>query len=158
MQKSGVSGKRGISPLIATVLIVGFVVVVGALVTLFLTKQVKHALDKQPDCGFQDILDTDLGLRCVEGGDGICSVTFINNGRDTIDLARIVTFKEGNPAKSPAPSFINLKSGAEITVSYNTESNGCDSVTGYPGKVVESDSGARATLCTDLETSATCGV
>lgn len=150
MQNLGARGKRGISPLIATVLIVGFVVVVGGLVTLFLTKQVKTALEKQPDCGYSEILNTELGLRCVASG-GTCEVTFVNNGRDTIDLVRIVA----DERDSPAPSFINLKSGTERTVTFNVQC--AESVTAYPGIVIESDRGARATLCTDLETSATCG-
>src|SRR3989344_698512 len=159
MQKSGAKNKRGISPLIATVLIVAFVVVVGGLVTLFLTKQVKTALEKQPDCGPSQILNTEMGLRCVSTADGNCEVTFINNGRENIDLTRVVINHENGepPAESPAPSFINLKPGAEFTVKYKTKDDqGCDSVSGFPGIVVESERGARATLCTDLETSATC--
>ncbi len=153
MQKSGAKNKRGISPLIATVLIVGFVVVIGGLVTLFLTKQVKTALEKQPDCGPSQILNTEMGLRCASVA-GNCDVTFINNGRENIDLARIVRYDAADKGDSPAPSFINLKPGAEFTVTY--KGGECRSVSGFPGIVIESESGARATLCTDLETSATC--
>jgi len=151
MQKAGAKNKRGISPLIATVLIVGFVVVIGGLVTLFLTKQVKTALEKQPDCGPNQILNTEMGLRCASTG-GNCEVTFINNGRENIDLARVVRYYN-DEGDSPAPSFINLKPGAEFTITYGGE---CTRVSGFPGIVVESERGARATLCTDLETSATC--
>ena len=150
MQKG--ENKKGISPLIATVLIVGLVVVLGALIALFLTRQVKGALEKQPDCGAQEILNTEMGIRCSSPSANTCEVTFINNGQEKIDLARVVA-TNGGQAVSPAATFINLEPGAEFPVTYNTP---CESVKAYPGKVITKDGNVKATLCVDKEVNAQC--
>lgn len=151
MPKRGAMNKRGVSPLIATVLIIGFVVALGVIVTLFLKSQVESILEKQPDCGPADVLNTDLSVTCEQIADNECKVTFINNGGDKIDLARVVIDEESPPA-----TFINVDSGEEFSVTYQIGCSSGTNIRAFPGKVVEEEGGAKAVLCTDLEVSASC--
>lgn len=149
MQKQVFMNRRGVSPLIATVLIIGFAIALGAIVILFLRSQVESILEKQPDCGPSDVLNTDMSISCeMVGAD--CKVTFVNNGAEQIDLARIVA----NDEVSPAATFINIASGEEFSVTYNVDCS--RSVRAFPGKVVDDGEEAKAVLCTDLEVSAVC--
>jgi len=152
--------KKGISPLIATVLLVGLVIIVGLLFYLFAKKQIAVQIEKI-ECGPQEQLNVDIGATCARGDieettdvvEGTV-VTVSNIGQRTVDGIRIVCTPpegSGRDTKSPPPTPLNCKSGEECHVTYNEEYN-CEQVEILPGVVIEDE----FNLCTDKSITVLC--
>lgn len=150
MLKMGYINKRGISPLIATVLLVGLVVVLGVLFFLFAKGQITAQIEKQ-QCEGTDIIGIDFSAECViEGGN--TKLTITNLGSRTIDGIRIVGTSGGN-AESPGPSNINVKPGDEFSVPYEKE---YDEIEVIPLIMKETKDKTVGVLCVDKSTTALC--
>lgn len=139
--------KRGISPLIATVLLVGLVVVLGVLFFLFAKGQITAQLQKQ-QCEGTDIINIDFSAECKKDEN---SVTLTNHGQGTIDGVRFI-FNE----QSPGPSMINLKPGDTFTVNFKDGTNLGDDVEVIPLIMKESEDKAVGVLCIDKSVTASC--
>ena len=61
--------KRGISPLIATVLLVGFVIVLGVLFWIFSSGLIKDTLEKGNECNPTDVEQIDISILEANQGD-----------------------------------------------------------------------------------------
>jgi len=144
--------KRGISPLIATVLLIGLVMVLGLIFFLFVKKQISAQTEKV-DCGAQEQITVDVAAEC-EINDGTTTVKLSNLGKETIDGLRIVCTQDNDELTSPPPTLINCKEGEDCPVSYNLE---CKNVEVLPGVVKEDNKGnPRFVLCTDKSIQVQC--
>lgn len=138
--------KRGISPLIATVLLVGLVVVLGVLFFLFAKGQITAQLQKQ-QCEGTDIIGIDFSAECVNN-----AITLTNHGQRTIDGVRFI-FNDG----SPGPSMINLKPGDTFTINFDPDvSLGDEGIEVIPLIIKESEDKAVGVLCIDKSVTASC--
>ncbi len=143
--------KKGISPLIATILLVGLVMVLGLIFFLFVKKQIAAQTEKV-DCGAQEAITVDITADCTKT-DSTTTVNLKNIGKETIDGLRIVC-TSGNEATSPPPTLINCKEGEDCPVSYNL---GCETIEILPGVVKEDNKGnPRFILCTDKSVTVQC--
>lgn len=130
--------------MIATVLLVGLVVVLGVLFFLFAKGQITAQLQKQ-QCEGTDIIGIDFSAECIGGN----AVTLTNHGQRTIDGVRFI-FND----QSPGPSMINLKPGDTFTVPFNVDLGG--EVEVIPLIVKESQDKAVGVLCIDKSVTASC--
>jgi|SRR3989344_4565568 len=74
--------KRAVSPLIATVLLVGFVVVLGVLFWIFSSNLVKQSLEKGNECNPTDIEQIDIKILEAKNTEGnIFEFTLKNEGK-----------------------------------------------------------------------------
>ena len=91
------TNKRGISPLIATVLLIGFVIVLGVLFWVFSSGYIKQSLEKGNECNPTDIEQVDISI-----------IETKNNNNDKFEF----TLKnEGS--LTPAGYWVRLSSGEE---------------------------------------------
>lgn len=149
----GLKNKKGISPLIATILLVGLVMVLGLIFFLFVKKQISAQTEKV-DCGAQEAITVDVTADCTSDGSKT-DVNLKNIGKKTIDGLRIVC-TSGDDATSPPPTLINCKEGEDCLVSYNLP---CDNIEILPGVVKEDNKGnPRFILCTDKSVTVQCSV
>jgi len=85
--------KRGISPLIATVLLIGFVIVLGALLWIFLSGQVIQFQEKEAaKCSVTDAANTKISVSSCTPDVDIITLMVSNQGQGTIDGFRIRMF------------------------------------------------------------------
>lgn len=144
--------KRGISPLIATVLLIGLVVVLGLIFFLFVKKQISAQTEKV-DCGAQEQITVDVTAECKKSGEQT-TVKLINLGKETIDGLRIVCTQANGELTSPPPTLINCKEGEDCPVGYNL---GCENIEVLPGIVKEDDKGnPKFVLCIDKSIQVQC--
>jgi len=94
--------KRGISPLVATVLLIGFAIVLGALVWVFFSGTVLDYQDKtSAQCSATDAAETTITVSSctIELGNPIkVNITAANIAQSTIDgfRVRMITANQGN--------------------------------------------------------------
>lgn len=83
--------KRGISPLIATVILVGLVIVIASLLWLFLAKEVRLLGEKQgAKCSAQQAAEIDFQVtKCSEESSGVTTLAIKNTGKTTITGFRV---------------------------------------------------------------------
>ena len=140
--------KKGVSPLIATVLLVGFVVVLGLLFFLFAKKQIVAQTEK---IEFGEQFGVDISASCLLDA-GTTKVTLSNLGTKTIDGIRIICTENSGEATSPPATLINCKPGEECPVTYNLM---CNQVEVLPG-IVQENGEAKFVLGTDKSVTVSC--
>ncbi len=152
------NNKKGISPIIATVILVGLVVILGLAFFLFARNQIAAQTEKI-ECGSQEEFSIDISASCSiinnPSGGKATSVVLSNKGSDTIDGMRIICTHQDPPggATSPPATPLNCKTGEDCTVDYNYE---CDTVEVLPGVVKENDDKTKFVLCTDKSVTVQC--
>jgi len=102
--------KKGISPLIATVLLIGFTVAMGVLVYLWLSGTLSLQAKKgELQCGPDDIADLEFSVpSCSNGADGV-TIKVNNQGKKRIDGFWIAM----NPTGLTPLEVHNVKPGRE---------------------------------------------
>jgi flagellin-like protein len=85
--------KRGISPLIATVLLVGFVIVLAVLAWVFFSDTLTQFQEKAgAECTAVDSVNSEIGVSsCVRDGNSV-TLSVANKGQGTIDGFRTRLF------------------------------------------------------------------
>lgn len=104
MIKRGKMNKKGISPLIATVLIVGFTIALAGVAYIFLSDTIKEQIDKQG-------AESEGKSKCI----GV-DVSFVECSATT----KIVKFKNGGKEGVAGFTF-RLKQGTEPNIKYVTK-------------------------------------
>lgn len=97
--------KKGISPLVAIILIVGFVIILSVMIfsygTVILDKVMKDA-EKSPSIVDFDVEWIDLNTGCIESEDNYCYALLITNNEDFIVNYIIITISsEGVDVNGP---------------------------------------------------------
>lgn len=154
MKKKSLMARKGISPLIATVLLIGLVVILALIFFLFLREQIA-AQTQKIECGAQEQLNVDISATCGPNENGGTVVTLNNVGAETIDGIRIVCTESSGGATSPPSTLINCKTGEQCDVSYNLN---CAEVEVLPGVVIEREDQSKFSLCTDKSVKVQCSV
>lgn len=123
--------KRGISPLIATVLLIGFVVAAAAVVMLWTRGFVGELQEKkgaQSSARLSCATDVEIGVRDLTFGSGQMTVV-VENKRENIDGFIFVI--QGATDSSTIESATTLESGGIANVEFSYDSI----KVGQPGKV-----------------------
>lgn len=143
---------KGISPILATVLLVAFVVILGLLIWLFLSKTIKQ-FEGKVQCGPQEGISLDFAgeCSCVSGVEPTLNVKIINNGQQKLDGILVVSRNNDGSGTGLGPSPITIESGEEDTVSYSV--NGCpESAEIFPYVVKD----GKSVACADQTITVTC--
>lgn len=129
--------KKGISPLIATVLVIGFTIVLAALVITWGTKLFKTTVEEtQTTSNFNLACTTGLKLEAtpdadsISDGDGVFDITLRNNNQDRVvtnfqfvlyDSSRVIQRVLNAPEASPTAdnAFAAMVGGVENAVPAN---------------------------------------
>ncbi|MBI2671600.1 hypothetical protein HYX16_01570 [Candidatus Woesearchaeota archaeon] len=88
--------KKGISPLIATILLVGFVVVIGALVILWSRNFITEKAEKEGALAEKQLECENIGIDIKDAGSGF--ITVENNGNNKIDAFILRVVSDGSGA------------------------------------------------------------
>ena len=150
MQKRFMDNK-GISPILATVLLIGFVIILGFLVWLFFSKTIQQATEKV-QCGPQEGIQLSFSGECTfDAEEQALNVKIINNGQQTIDGVLVVARSSDGTGVGLGPTPITVESGEEQTVSYGSESAPASAEI-FPYVV----KGERAVACVDQTVTIAC--
>jgi|SRR3989344_1898561 len=146
--------KRGITPLIATVLIVGLTIAIAAGVFIFLRGTIDVIGDKG-DIQFTSTEEQNVNFEVTscgpnDGEAGVLDITIQNTGNEKIDCFWVADKSPGSSTpKATKLSVFNLKEGKEDTLSLN-DYNGVTEIDLYPC-LIESNkvkTGSRAVTAT----------
>src|SRR3989338_71007 len=141
-------GKKGISPLIATVILVCAVVVIAVGVWLLFSGIVIGNIQKV-DCGIKEQIAQDISASCSINGNTL-DVKVTNVGNSDVDAIRIVSYYQDGSASGIPPSGRKISPGEEFIFSYNNpRANGPESVEVIPGVIKEEGEGHKLVLCID---------
>ncbi|MBI3051862.1 hypothetical protein HYY74_05390 [Candidatus Woesearchaeota archaeon] len=131
--------KRGVSPLIATVLLIAFAVALGAVVMNWgrtYTEQTADNVKKKSDVDVKCSLDVKLKLLELQskpqlcygewGADSYINVTLLNDGTKKIDGVRVTVFGDKGIAgnESISNSSISVAGGVKLSVGYGYAGTG----------------------------------
>ncbi len=132
MQKRLVN-KRGISPLIATVILIGFAVALFLILFIFARDFVLKAGSKE-ECGPQEMASLNIAAECS----GNLKCTVINNGKK-IDAFIVVAYTSAGGTGLPI-SWTSIDTGEEFETGWDPLDSQPTEVEVIPG-VVKDDSG-----------------
>lgn len=140
--------KRGISPLIATILLIGLTIAIAA-VLWGLFRGVTIGATKTSDCGAT--AETALALTAeFEQESGLLHVDVTNVGAVNIDAVTVVAKCSDNSATGLSPSINTVEPGEEHTFSYNINpSCSVNALEVYPAFIEEEDGRGRLKVCTN---------
>ena len=123
--------KKGISPLIATVLILGFTVALAAVIMTWgtsFTKKMQESTEETSDvqitCATDVIFDVKSACEDVGSGDGFYKVTIANNGNINIDKFQVRLYQSADAVTTKEYNF--NATGIGITA-FGIESQSIDS-------------------------------
>ncbi len=138
--------KRGISPLIATVILVGLTVTIGALLWIFLSKEAKLIGEKEgAKCSAQQAAEIDFTItKCVKGSNSV-DLSIQNTGKVSITSFRYKV----DDLPTATMSSLDLTPGDEITTGVTDVG---DKITLFP--IVVQD--GKVITCTDKLVQASC--
>jgi len=96
-EKRGIEiNKKGISPLIATILLVGFVVVIGAVVIIWGRNFIKERAEKEGSLAEKQLECENIEIDIKDAGPGF--ITVENNGNNKIDAFILRVVSDGSGA------------------------------------------------------------
>lgn len=129
--------KKGVSPLIATVLLIAFAVALGAVVMNWgrsYTEQTAENVKKKSDVDVKCSLDVKLKLVEFSNKPQICvgewgtasnmSLTLLNDGSKKIESLRVTIFGSSGPVINLSNTTIPIAGAAKVTVGYNYQDTG----------------------------------
>ncbi|MBS3152145.1 hypothetical protein J4230_01910 [Candidatus Woesearchaeota archaeon] len=150
MQKR-LMAKKGISPLIATVLLIGATIGVFLIVFALIRGITLGTIEKSTDCGAQEETSLDIGAEFTcgsENGEDYADITVTNNGNIKVEGFMFV-FYNGEEGKSFPPT-LNPTKPAEQSINKIKADSCPDRIEIYPGIVKETSQGkAKFLVCKD---------
>ena len=131
------TSKKGISPLIATVLLIGFVVVIAAAIWMWYGGVITERIQKQSALNQikQDCVSVDLSLKSAEllQNNGKIKVDIENSGSQAIQGVLLVERCDGE--SHPVEESILLESGESQTITITQHCSDTDSIDVVPALV-----------------------
>lgn len=138
--------KKGISPLIATILLIGATVGLFLIVFALIRGITVGTIEKSTDCGAQEAtsLEISASYECI--GSDETDITITNNGQIKVEGFMFV-FYNGDSGVGIPPTLNPTKPGEQ---SINKIKAACpDKIEVYPGIVKESSGKAKFIICKD---------
>ena len=151
MQK-GLWNKKGISPLIATVLLIGATIGIFLIVYALIQGVAVSTIEKSADCGAQEETSLEIsGELSCQGN--VANITISNNGQVKVEGYRFVLY-EGANGHSPPPTLNPTKPAEQTINSLDISTLGLkncpDRVEIYPGVIKEvGKNKAKFVICKD---------
>ncbi|MBI2148540.1 hypothetical protein HYU23_02575 [Candidatus Woesearchaeota archaeon] len=143
--------KKGISPLIATVLLIGATVGVFIIVFSLIRGVTVGTIEKSTTCGAQEetSLDIAASFACSQD-DSTVDVSVSNNGQTKVEGYMFVFYK-GNEGKSVPPTLNPTKPGEQSMnkIKIDDPADCPDRIEVYPGIVKETGDKAKFLVCKD---------
>ncbi len=147
--KKRILNNKGVSPLIATVLLVGAVMVIGVVVWLLFRGIIVGNVEKV-DCSATEELALDVSAECTCTNNNAYDIKLRNNGQEKIDGLLVVSYYDGGDAIGSPATFLSVKPAEEGTVSYNNPGDTCPTeVEVIPAVVKEANKKKKLVVCTD---------
>ncbi len=138
--------KKGISPLIATVLLIGATVGVFLIVFGLIKGVAVSSIEKSTSCGAEEATSLDISgsFTCA---DNVAKVTVTNNGQVKVEGFMFVFFK-GDKGQGAPPTLNPTKPG-EQSINELAVDECPDRIEIYPGVVKETSGKAKFVVCKD---------
>ncbi|HLC58569.1 MAG TPA: archaellin/type IV pilin N-terminal domain-containing protein [Candidatus Nanoarchaeia archaeon] len=139
---------KGVSPLIATVLLIGATLVIGVVVYLLFSGIIVGNVEKV-DCEANELISLEVTASCVNSADQF-EVTVNNVGRERLDGLMVVAYYGTEGFGLPSET-LSIDAGEQGSIPYmNIEGRGSpEAVEVIPGVVKDAGSKKKLALCID---------
>ena len=146
--------KKGISPLIATVLLIGATVGIFLIVFTLIRGVTVGSIEKSTSCGTEEAVALDIAAeyQCTnKNGEDVVEITVTNNGQVKVE-GYLFVFYKGDQGKAVPPTLNPAKPGQQSIndIAIADAANDCpDRIEVYPGVVKEAKDQAKFLVCKD---------
>ncbi len=147
MQKR-LGNKKGISPLIATVLLIAATIGLFLIVFALIRGITVGTIEKSTDCGAQESTSLDItgSFTCDESNPDQTDITVVNNGQVKVEGFMFVLYN-GDTGVGIPPTLNPTKAGEQSITQIRAKCP--DRIEIYPGIIKESSGKAKFIVCKD---------